>query len=68
LLRVKVIKVEYLLSLCFVFFFFPMYGMKAFKEELDHLRIMIESMTKSSGSYTLPMKGKSTFNTIGPLS
>jgi len=44
--------------------------MKAFKEELelDHLRTMIESMTKSSGSYTLPMKGKTTLNTIGPLS
>ena len=42
--------------------------MKAFKEELDHLRIMIELVTKSSISYTLPIKEKSTFNTICPLS
>jgi len=45
-----------------------MFGIKSFKEELYHLRTMIESMTKSSRSYTLPMKGKSTFNTIGPVS
>jgi len=41
---------------------------KVFQEELDHLRTMIESMNKSSGSYTLHMEGKITFNTIGPLS
>jgi len=41
--------------------------MKAFKEELDHLKTMIESMTKSSRSYILPMKDKSTCNIIGPL-
>jgi len=42
--------------------------MIAFKEEPNHLKTMIESMTKSYGLHTLPMKGKITFNTIGPLS
>jgi len=48
-----------------------MSNMEAFREEHDHLRTMIESMTKSYRSYTLTMKdkkGTSTFNTIGPLS
>jgi len=45
-----------------------MSSMKAFKEELDHLKTMVESMTKSCGLYILPMKGKSTFNIIGLLS
>jgi len=43
-----------------------MSSMKAFKGELDHLRIMMELMTKSSGLYSLPMKRNSTFNTIDP--
>lgn len=44
----------YLFVLCF-----SISNMRAFKEELDHLKTMIESMAKSSTSYTIPMKGKS---------
>jgi len=44
----------YLFVLCF-----SISSVKAFKEELDHLKTMIESMAKTSRSYTLPMKGKS---------
>jgi len=45
--------------------------MKALKEENDHLKTMIKSMTKLSRLYTLPMKdkkGRNTYNTIGPFS
>jgi len=41
--------------------------MKDFKEKLDCLRTMTGSMTKSSGSYILRVKGKNIFNTIDPL-
>jgi len=44
-----------------------MSSVKAFTEQQNHLKIMIESMTKFSRSYTLPMKDKSTFNIISPL-
>lgn len=43
-------------------------SMKTYKEELDRLSTVIESMSKCSTQYTLSMKGKSTFNTIGPMS
>jgi len=41
-----------------------MSSMKSYTEDLDRLRTMIESMSKSSRSYILSMKGKSTFNII----
>jgi len=65
LLRKKATRVASLLQLCCVF---STPDMKDYKEEPDHMRTMIESMTKSPTSYTLPMKGQSTFNIFGPLS
>lgn len=40
---------------------------KDYKKELDRLRTMMESMNKSSRSYTLYMKDKSKFNKVGPM-
>jgi len=55
--------------LCYVFAlcYLSMLGMKDCKEELVRLRTMIESMNKSSRLYTKSMKGKSTFNIVGPV-
>jgi len=45
-----------------------MSGMKDFSKTELGLRTLIESMIKSSRSYIVPIKEKSIFNTIGPLS
>jgi len=42
--------------------------MKAYKEELDRLRTMIELMSKSFIFCTQYVKSKSSFNTIGHVS
>ncbi|KAL2327646.1 hypothetical protein Fmac_021073 [Flemingia macrophylla] len=42
--------------------------MKAYKEELDRLKAMVESMSKPSGSCTMSMTGKNCLNTAGHLS
>jgi len=39
--------------------------MKAYKEELDRLRTMLESMHESSRSCTISIKGKISFNLVG---
>jgi len=44
-----------------------MSNIKSYKVQLDHMRTMIEIMTKASESYTLSMIRKSTFNIIGPM-
>ncbi|KOM56062.1 hypothetical protein LR48_Vigan10g195400 [Vigna angularis] len=45
----------------------PDLDMKAYKEELDRLKAMVESMSKPSGSCTLSMKGKICLNTVGNM-
>nr|KYP73599.1 hypothetical protein KK1_006243 [Cajanus cajan] len=44
----------------------PDLDMKAYKEELERLKAMVESMSKPSGSCTLFMKGKICLNIVGP--
>nr|KYP34084.1 hypothetical protein KK1_045003 [Cajanus cajan] len=46
----------------------PELDMKAYKEELERLKAMVESMSKPSGSCTLSMNGKICLNTVGPMS